>query len=60
MVLARMTVGWPALLGRRLVGGVQLAVVVAAPGQVAQVVVAEVLDQGLRSRGSGPKKCSRM
>ena len=33
-------------LGGRLVGGVQLAVVVAAPRQVAQVVVGEVLDQG--------------
>ena len=45
MVLARMTVGWPGRLGRRLVGGVQLAVVVAAARQVAQVVVGEVLDQ---------------
>ena len=36
--------GRAALLGRRLVGGVQLAVVVPAPGEVADVVVGEVLD----------------
>ena len=48
------------VLDRRLVGGVELAVVVPAAGQLAQVVVGEVLDHALRSRGSGPKKCSRM
>ena len=44
-VLARMTVGAPdaEVLGGGLVGGVELAVVVAAAGQVAQVVVGEVL-----------------
>ncbi len=44
IVLARMTVGAPPLLGGGLVGGVELAVVVAAAGQVAELVVAQVLD----------------
>ena len=50
MVLARMTVGWPGRLGGRLVGGVQLAVVVPAAWQVAQVVVGEMLDEGSQPR----------
>ncbi len=38
------------VLGRRLERGVDLAVVVAAAGQLAQVVVAEVLDHGAQPR----------
>ena len=52
-VLARITVGAPVVLGRGLVGGVELAVVVAAAGQVAQLVVGEVLDQSCAGAGRG-------
>ena len=45
IVLARIDRRLAGRLGGRLVGGVQLAVVVAASGQGAQVVVGEVLDQ---------------
>ena len=45
IVLARITVGAPGLLGGGLVGGVELPVVVAAAGQVAELLVGEVLDQ---------------
>ena len=46
-------------LGGRLVGRVELAVVVAAAGQGPQFLVAQVLDKLPQPR-VGPKKCSRM
>ena len=42
--------GAPSLLGGGLVGGVELAVVVAAAGQPAQVVVGQVLDELAQAR----------
>ena len=44
-VLARITVGAPRVLGRRLVRGVDLAVVVAAAAELREVVVGQVLDE---------------
>ena len=55
IVLARITVGAPLLLGGQLVGGVELAVVVPAPGQRDQLVVAEVLDH-LAQAGVGAEE----
>ena len=47
---ARITVGWPTCSGRRLERRVDLAVVVAAAGQVADLVVGQVLDHGAQPR----------
>ena len=58
MVLARITVGWPGVLRRGAVGGVQLAVVVAA-ARSAQISSSVQSSTILRVRGSRPKKCSR-
>ena len=49
-VLARITVGAPCVLGRGLVGGVDLAVVVAAAAELREVVVGEVLDELAQAR----------
>ncbi len=54
-VLARITVGAPRVLGRRLVGRVDLAVVVAAAAELAEVVVGQVLDQPPQPR-IGPEE----
>ena len=50
MVCARITVGWPTCSRRRLERRVHLAVVVPAAGQVAQLVVGQVLDHRAQPR----------
>ena len=54
-VLARITVGAPRVLGRGLVRGVDLAVVVAAAAELGQVVVGQVLDELAQAR-IGPEE----
>ena len=54
-VLARMTVGRALVLGRGLVRGVDLAVVVAAAAELGQVVVGQVLDELAQPR-VGPEE----
>ena len=49
-VLARITVGAPVVLGRGLVGRVDLAVVVAAAAELGEVVVGQVLDELAQAR----------
>ena len=60
IVFARMTVGSPSVLGGRLVGGVELVVVVPAAGQASPARRRRGARPCARRRGSGPKKCSRM
>ena len=54
-VLARITVGRARVLDRGLVGGVDLAVVVAAAAELGQVVVGQVLDELAQAR-VGPEE----